>query len=95
MSVVIRLQPIGRKNQPQYRIVAASKKSRLVGEPLEVIGHYDPLHEKITLKQELYDNWIKNGAKPTQTVVKIYKQFIKQQKIKSEIINAITSNSNS
>ncbi|MGD9643010.1 MAG: 30S ribosomal protein S16 [Elusimicrobiales bacterium] len=72
MAVVLRLQRIGKRTQPHYRIVAIEKSSGPHGQPLEVIGHYDPKagkdKSKVTLKTEKVDLWIKNGAKPSETV---------------------------
>lgn len=87
MVVSIRLQRVGKKKQPVYRIVAIDSRERLYGEPLEVIGHYEPVHKKIQFSLDLYDKWLKTGAKPTQTVTNLYKRFTKNQKSNSETVN--------
>ncbi len=92
MSVAIRLQRVGKTNQPQYRIVVIENKKRTKGEPLAIVGHYDPTKHKIELEPEEYDKWINNGAQPSDTVKSLYKKFSKKQKIQSEIITAISSN---
>ena len=72
MAVVLRLQRIGKRTQPHYRIVAIEKSSGPHGEPLEVVGHYDPKagkdKQKVTINAEKVDKWVKNGAKPSETV---------------------------
>lgn len=72
MAVVLRLQRIGKRTQPHYRIVAIDKKSGPNGQPLEIVGHYNPKaakdKEKVTLNSEKLDRWVKNGAKPSETV---------------------------
>ena len=72
MAVVLRLQRIGKRTQPHYRIVAIEKSSGPHGQPLEVIGHYDPKAEKdktkVTIDTAKLDRWVKNGAKPSGTV---------------------------
>ncbi len=72
MAVVLRLQRIGKRTQPHYRIVAIEKSSGPHGEPLEIIGHYNPKaakdKEKVTIKSDKLDRWVKNGAKPSETV---------------------------
>ena len=70
MAVSLRLQRIGKPHQPYYRVVAIDKRRGPHGKPLEVLGSYDPSKEKgqMQLKQERVDYWIKNGAKPTDTV---------------------------
>lgn len=75
MAVVLRLQRQGKKIQPNYRIVAIDKTKGTTGKPIEVIGNYNPKAEKnsdkITIKMERYDYWIKVGAKPSPTLVKL------------------------
>lgn len=72
MAVVLRLQRIGKRIQPHYRIVAIEKSSGPHGEPLEVVGHYNPKagkdKEKVTINPEKVDKWVKNGARPSETV---------------------------
>ena len=68
--VKIRLQRFGAKKAPFYHIVVADSKSPRDGRIIEKIGTYDPMTEpaKIVLDQEKVEKWIKNGAKPTDTV---------------------------
>ena len=42
MAVVLRLQRVGKKAQPQYRVVAIEKKSAVGSEAKEVLGQYHP-----------------------------------------------------
>jgi small subunit ribosomal protein S16 len=84
MAVVLRLQRIGKRTQPHYRIVAIEKSSGPHGQPLEVVGHYDPKagkdKSKVTLKTEKVDLWIKNGAKPSETVGSLIARARKAEK---------------
>ena len=68
--VKIRLQREGKKKAPFYHIVVADSKCPRDGEIIEKIGTYDPMTEPSTvvLDQEKVAQWIKNGAKPTDTV---------------------------
>ena len=68
--VKIRLQRFGKKKAPFYHIVVADSKSPRDGRIIEQIGTYDPMTEPSTvvLDQEKVAQWIKNGAKPTDTV---------------------------
>ncbi len=72
MAVVLRLQRIGKRTQPHYRIVAIEKSSGPHGQPLEVIGHYNPKatkdKEKVTIDTDKLNRWVKTGAKPSDTV---------------------------
>ena len=68
--VKIRLQRQGKKKNPFYHIVVADSKSPRDGKIIEQIGTYDPMTEPATIKldKEKVEKWIKNGAKPTDTV---------------------------
>ena len=68
--VKIRLQRQGAKKAPFYHIVVADSKSPRDGKIIEKIGSYDPMVEpsSIVLDGEKYEQWIKNGAKPTDSV---------------------------
>ena len=42
MALKIRLTRVGTTHQPHYRVVVAEARSRRDGDPVEVIGTYDP-----------------------------------------------------
>jgi len=68
--VKIRLQRVGAKKAPFYHIVVADSRSPRDGKIIEQIGTYDPMTDPATVvvNKELLEKWIKNGAKPTDTV---------------------------
>ncbi len=68
--VKIRLQRQGAKKAPFYHIVVADSRSPRDGRIVEQIGTYDPMTDPATIKldNEKVEYWIKNGAKPTDTV---------------------------
>lgn len=68
--VKIRLQREGKKKAPFYHIVVADSRASRDGKIIEQIGTYDPMSEpvSIVLDKEKVEKWIKNGAKPTDTV---------------------------
>jgi len=68
--VKIRLQRQGAKKAPFYHIVVADSRSPRDGKIVEKIGTYDPMTNPATivLDNEKVAQWIKNGAKPTDTV---------------------------
>ena len=68
--VKIRLRRMGAKKNPYYRIVVADSRMPRDGRCIEEIGSYDPT-AKPSMSQvdvEKAQNWIKNGAQPTETV---------------------------
>ena len=71
--VKIRLQREGKKKAPFYHIVVADSRRARDGRIIEKIGTYDPMTDPSTvvLDKELVEKWIKNGAKPTDTVKRL------------------------
>jgi len=68
--VKIRLQRVGKKKAPYYHVVVADSRSPRDGKIIEQVGTYDPMTDPATIKidNEKVATWIKNGAKPTDTV---------------------------
>ena len=77
--VKIRLQREGKKKAPFYHIVVADSKSPRDGKIIEQIGTYDPMTDPATivLDNAKVEQWIKNGAKPTETVKKLIEKASK------------------
>lgn len=73
--VKIRLQRQGKKKAPFYHIVVADSKSPRDGKIIEQIGTYDPMTKPSTIvvDKEKLEQWIKNGAQPTDTVKSLIK----------------------
>ena len=71
--VKIRLQRQGKKKAPFYHIVVADSKSPRDGKIIEQIGTYNPMTEpsEVVFDKEKVEQWIKNGAKPTDTVKRL------------------------
>ena len=68
--VKIRLRRMGAKKAPFYRVVVADSRYPRDGRFIEEIGTYNPLTAPatVTVDVEKAQNWIKNGAQPTDTV---------------------------
>ncbi len=66
--LAIKLQRVGKKHQPSYRLVVAEKRSKMAAPPVEDLGAYNPFTKAVTLNAERISFWIKNGAQPTLTV---------------------------
>ncbi len=68
--VKIRLQRQGKKKAPFYHIVVADSKTSRDGKIIDQVGTYNPMTDpvSIVLDKEKVEKWIKNGAKPTDTV---------------------------
>ncbi len=76
MAVKIRLKRMGSKKNPFYRIVVADSRKPRDGRFIEEIGYYNPLTEPKILRVDAdkANSWIRNGAKPTDTVERLFKE---------------------
>ena len=68
--VKIRLKRVGAKKAPFYHVVVADSRVARNGKVIDNIGTYDPMKDPAEIKLDLdkVNTWIKNGAKPTDTV---------------------------
>ena len=75
MAVKIRLARHGAKKAPYYRIVVADARCPRDGKFIEEVGRYNPCANPAMVKFDLekVDQWIKNGAQPTDTVARLLK----------------------
>lgn len=67
LMLAIKLQRIGRKRQPSYRVVVAERRSKMAAPPVEDLGSYNPFTKVSTVKKDRAEYWIKTGAQPTLT----------------------------
>ena len=72
----IRLRRTGTTKKPNYRVVVADSRDWRDGRFVEVLGHYDPRKEPAVVKidTERAAYWIKNGARPSETVQSLLKK---------------------
>ena len=75
MATRIRLARAGSKKRPYYRIVIADVRAPRDGRFIERVGSYNPLlakdsAERIVLNVERIEHWLKEGAKPTDRVLR-------------------------
>ena len=74
--LVIRLRRTGRKKQTTYSVVVAEKARAVKGKFLEKVGSFNPT---VNPKEFTYDldritHWVKNGAKPSDTLASLLKR---------------------
>ena len=89
----IRLQRVGRKHEPKFRLVLTdSKNSTKSGRSLEILGNYDSRHgEDSVFKAEKITYWISKGAQVSDTV---HNLLIDKKIITGKKIIRLTINSN-
>lgn len=66
--LIVRLQRVGRRNDPSFRVVVTEKKGPPRGQYLEKVGTYDVRRGNVVFENERILYWISKGAKPTPTV---------------------------
>lgn len=78
MSVVIRLKTMGTKKKLKHRVVVTDTRFPRNGRFLEEVGTWDPSKEPplAIIKTDRVEHWIKQGAKPSETVRSILKKAV-------------------
>lgn len=67
--LAIRFQRTGRKNNPAFRIVVLEKaRSPKAGNPLQVLGSYNPKTKHTVIDEPRVKHWIAMGAQVSGTV---------------------------
>ena len=68
--LTIRLQRLGKKKQPTYRLVISEKARDTQGHALEILGHYNPVNseKKLEIKEDRIKYWLSKGAQTSETV---------------------------
>ena len=76
MAVKIRLNRMGAKKNPFYRIVVADSRAPRNGRFIESLGNYDSTQEPavINVNEEKVLEWMSKGAQPTDTVRSLLKK---------------------
>lgn len=76
MSVKIRLQRVGKKKKPYYRVVVMDERKRRDGVTIENLGQYQPISSgnQFSVNEERVIDWLKKGAQPTETIEKLLKK---------------------
>ncbi len=66
---MVRLQRVGRKNDPSFRVVVIdSKEAAQSGKAIEILGSHDARSDRTELKAERINYWLSVGAKASNTV---------------------------
>jgi len=85
--LAIRLQRIGKKKQPSYRVVVSDKKKDLYGKQLEILGNYNPVSipKTVSLNADRIKYWISQGAQASATV---HNLLVKEKVIDAKKVQA-------
>jgi small subunit ribosomal protein S16 len=73
--LMIRLARFGAKKKPAYRVVVIEKERARDSRAVEVVGTYNPVAKPaaVNLKHDRIAHWLKNGARPSDTVERLLK----------------------
>ena len=76
MATVIRLKRMGTKKKPFYRLVVTDSRKAVVGKYIETLGYYDPRKTPAVanINEEKALEWLKKGAKPSDTVRSLFQR---------------------
>jgi len=67
--LMMRLQRVGRKNNPSYRIVVVDKRTSVKSnKTTDLIGTYNPKAGEIIINAEKAKHWLAHGVQPSDTV---------------------------
>jgi small subunit ribosomal protein S16 len=87
----MRLQRIGRKNNPSYRlIVTDSRNAASRGRSVDLLGSYEPKLGTIIIDKEKAKHWISKGVQPSDTV---YNMLVAQGVIEGRKKNVLPKKS--
>lgn len=72
--LAIRLQRLGRKGYPVYRIaVQEAQRHPSSGRVVAYVGSYNPHTKEVNIQKETAQKYLDNGAQPTPRVAKLLK----------------------
>ncbi len=85
MAVKIRLQRVGTKKKPFYRIIAVDGREKRDGKFIDLLGRYQPIvdGEQLVIDETKLFQWLGKGAEPTHTIMQLLKKKGLWQKFKS------------
>lgn len=85
--LMMRLQRVGRKNDPSYRIVVTDKRTGVKSDKhVDRLGSYNPKLNHIQLDGEKAKEWLSKGVQPSGTVHNI---LVSQKVIDAKKINVL------
>ena len=87
----IRLQRVGKKHDPSYRIVVTdSRTGPKSNKHVEVVGHYDTIRKTKEFNSDRIKHWISNGALVSDTV---HNLLVREKIVEGDIKNVLPQKS--
>lgn len=89
--LMMRLQRVGRKNNPSYRVlIVDSRQGPKSGKFVDQVGSYDPKVNRIEIDGEKARAWISKGVQTSNTV---HNLLVGQKIIEGKKVNALPKKS--
>ena len=83
----IRLQRVGRKHDPSYRVILTdARQGPKSGKFIEILGFYDAVRKVKKIKADRVKHWISNGAQVSDTVHNI---LVSEKVIEGKKVNVL------
>lgn len=89
--LMMRLQRVGRKNDPSYRIVVTDKRTGVKSDKhVDRLGSYNPKTKNFIIDADKARDWISKGVQPSDTM---HNLLITQKVIEGKKINVLPKKS--
>lgn len=89
--LMMRLQRVGRKNDPSFRIVVTDKRTGVKSDKhVDRLGSYNPKMNHIQLDAEKAKEWLAKGVQPSDTM---HNLLVSQKVIEGKKINVLPKKS--
>ena len=74
----------GKKGMPMYRLIVSEKGRDTYGNPLEILGSYNPHNKQLDVKADRVKHWISVGAQMTGVVNNLFveKKIVEGKKLR-------------
>ena len=74
MPAAIKLMRIGKRGNPNYRIVVMDKRKKRTGSYIEKIGFYNPIANPpvLSIDKKRFDFWVTRGAVLSEGIAKLH-----------------------
>jgi len=89
--LMMRLQRVGRKNDPAFRVVIVDKRSSTKSNnAIDLLGSYNPKLGQISINADKAKDWLSKGVQPSDTV---FNMLVSEKIIEGKKRNALSKKS--
>jgi small subunit ribosomal protein S16 len=89
--LMMRLQRVGRKNDPSYRIIVTDKRTGpKSSKHVDLLGFYSPKSGTVEIDAQKVKHWLSHGVKPSIT---LHNMLVSKKIIEGKKLNALSRKS--